>query len=234
MLQVIAYWALWVVVSPLTRLCFRIRSVNRPPSTGAYVLAANHCSLLDPVLLSSVMRRRLTFLMTVIHHRNPMLGWFYRLVRAIPLEVRGANRESLRAAHSRLEHGEVLSIFPEGGISRDGEPLLGNPGAVALVLAQKVPVIPVAIVGAYQVLPPGATLPRLRRVEIRFGDAITHAELAALGNGSRKARLGAATRRIMDAIAELGGKQSREMVLAEIHSDRKRRTGAGNEVPHSL
>lgn len=208
-----AYWALWGIVTPLVRLCFRMRVVNRPSSIGGYVLAANHCTLLDPMLLSCALRRRMSFLMTVIHYRSPMLGWFYRLVRAIPLAIRGANREPLRAAHSRLERGEVLGIFPEGGISRDGEPLLGSPGAVSLVLAQAVPVIPVAIIGGHQVLPPGAVLPRLRRVEIRFGDPISHEELAALGDGSRRARLVAATRRIMDAIADLGGHQSREAYL---------------------
>jgi len=212
-LNTVAFWVLWGILALMVRLCFRMRVVNRPPLTGAYVLAANHSSLLDPILLGSALRRRMTFLMTVIHFRSPLLGWFYRLVRAIPLAVRGANREPLRAAHSRLAHGEALIIFPEGGISRDGEPLLGNPGVVSLVLGREASVIPVAIVGAHEALPPGAALPRLRRIEIRFGDPISHDELQVLGNGSRKARLNAATRKIMDSIAELGGKQSRETYL---------------------
>lgn len=195
--------------------------VNRPKLEGAFVLVANHSSYLDPILLGVSMRRRMTFLMTVIHYRSPLLGWFYRLTRSIPLAVHGANRDPLRAARTLLGRGEILSLFPEGGLTRDGGLLLGSPGAVSLVMAQKVPIVPVAIIGANDLLPPGAMLPRFKRVEIRYGQPILPEELIGADEIPRKQRLARAKRRIMDTIAELAGSTSREADLEALLEARK-------------
>lgn len=173
------------------------------------MLVANHSSFIDPLLLGAGLRRRLIFMMTDVYYRSPRTRWFYRFFSAIPVAVRGGNREALRAARQTLDRGKVLMVFPEGGLSRDGLPFLGSPGAVALVLAKDVPVVPAAIVGAFDALPVHRTLPRPRRITVRFGDPIPAAVLAD-PNASRKERLTQATDRIMRAIAELHGVQARE------------------------
>lgn len=208
------YWAFWSGCRLILRLWFRVRIVGAPPSSGAYVLAANHTSFVDPLLVGSSLRRRVIFLMTEVVWRSRTLGWFYRWTRAIPLSVRGGNREALRAARTVLQQGRVVGIFPEGGLSRDGLPLLGSPGAVSLVLNENVPIVPVGIRGAGDALPPGARWPRPRRITVTFGEPILPAQLDALGGGDRRARLQAATRLIMDRIAALNGQSSREAVLA--------------------
>ena len=194
------------------RLATRMRVEGAPPS-GACVLAANHTSFLDPVLLGASCQRRVVFLMTEVIWRSPTFGWFYRWNRAIPLSTRGGNREALRAARSVLQQGRAVAIFPEGGISRDGLPMLGSPGAVSLVLNEGVPIVPVGIVGAGRVLPPGAAWPRFARVTVRFGEPITPAVLDELG-GDRRSRLRDATTLIMRRIAALTGHTAREDVLA--------------------
>ncbi len=113
-----------------------------------------------------------------------------------------------------LQQGRVLGIFPEGGLSRDGLPMLGNPGAVSLVLQENVPIVPVGIVGAHDAFAPGARWPRPRRITIRFGAPIAPAELDALGGGDRRQRLREATTTIMRRIAALTGHLAREDVLA--------------------
>ncbi|MEO6598099.1 MAG: lysophospholipid acyltransferase family protein [Planctomycetota bacterium] len=195
------------------RLWFRLRVEGAAPANGAYVLAVNHASFLDPLLVGTSVRRRVVYMMTEVVWRSPWLGWFYRWNRTIPLAVRGGNREAMRAARSVLQQGRVIGIFPEGGLSRDGQPLLGNPGAVSLVLNEGVPIVPVGIVGASAAMPLGAWWPRPRRITIRLGDPITPQELDAIGGGDRRGRLQAATRLIMRRIASLTGHESREAVL---------------------
>lgn len=208
------FWAFWLVVGGLLRIALGVRVENRPRLRGAFVLAANHASFLDPILIGAVMRRRVAFLMTEIIWRSPTMGWFYRWNRAIPVSARGRNREALRAARRVLQQGRVLGIFPEGGLSRDGGLLLGNPGAVSLVLGESVPIVPVGIAGAATVLPPGARWPRRRGVTLRFGAPVSPAELIAVAGGDRKERLQAATTSIMERIAALTHQQPREHQVA--------------------
>ena len=112
-----------------------------------------------------------------------------------------------------LRQQRLVGIFPEGGLTRDGGLLLGSPGAVSLVLNEGLPIVPVGIVGAAAALPLGAALPRLHPVTIRFGEPIMPAQLEALSQGDRKARLQAATAYIMARIGELTGQLPREREL---------------------
>ena len=210
-----AFWPFWAGFGGAMRLWFRLRAENRPPLGGSYVLAANHVSYLDPLLLGAVVPRRIVYMMTVTVWRSRTMGWFYRWNRTIPLAVRTANRDAMRAARSVLQQGRLLGIFPEGGLSRDGGLLLGNPGAVALVLQEGVPIVPVGIVGAERALPVGAWWPRPCQITIRFGQPITADELSALSQ-DRRIRLQLATKKIMAAIAELVGKDTRERELERL------------------
>jgi 1-acyl-sn-glycerol-3-phosphate acyltransferase len=208
-----AFWLFRTLFGGLLRLVFRIRVEGPLPPPGACVLAANHRSLLDPLLLGAAVPRRVVYLMTEVVWRSRWLGWFYRWNRALPLAARGGNREPMRAARLVLQQGRTIGIFPEGGLSRDGLPMLGMPGAVSLVVNEGVPIVPVGIVGAGDVLPPGAGWPRFRRVTVRFGAPITVDELAALG-GDRRDRLRVATKLVMQRIAALTGQEAREDTLA--------------------
>jgi 1-acyl-sn-glycerol-3-phosphate acyltransferase len=203
----------------LLRLWFRIRVEGSPPPAGACVLVANHTSFLDPMLLGAVVPRRIVYLMTEVVWRSRAFGWFYRWNRTIPISLRGGNRDAMRAARRVLAQGRVIGVFPEGGLSRDGRLMLGNPGAVSLVFQEGVAIVPVGIVGAYSAMPPGSFLPRPRRVTIRFGTPIEPNEFDALAAGDRRARLREATRLIMRRIASLTGDRAREDVVAEARSN---------------
>ena len=210
----VLFRAMRAAVRLTLRALFRWRVEGALPEQGGYVLAANHASYLDPLILGASVDRRVSFLMTETVWRSATAGWFYRWNRAIPLSARGGNREALRAARAVLQQQRVVGIFPEGGISRDGKLMLGSPGAVSLVLNEGLPIVPVGIVGASDALPPDASCPRLRPVTVKIGAPILPAELDALGGGRRE-RLQNATRLIMRRIAALTGQESREDVLAE-------------------
>lgn len=208
------FWPFRTLLWCSVRIWFRLRVENRPRMGGAYVLVANHASFLDPMLLGLALPRRVVFMMTEVHWRSPLLGWFYRWNRAIPLSARGGNRVPLRAARDVLRQGRLLGIFPEGGLSRDGELLLGSPGAVSLVLGESVPIVPVGIIGANRAMPVGAALPRPCKVTVRFGAPIEPEELAQLMPDDRKKRLQTATELIMQRIAALTHQVPREQQIS--------------------
>jgi len=203
----------------LLRVYFRYRTYNAPRLKGGFVLVANHSSFIDPLLVGIGVRRRLVFMMNDVFYRNPRTRWLYRLFRAIPVALTGGNRDALRSAREVLDRGEALVIFPEGGLSRDGQLYLGSPGAVALVLAMNVPIVPAAIIGAFEAMPVQGGFPRPRKIVVRYGDPIPASEFSSSG-GNRKERLGRATEKIMRAIAELGGQTAREDQLAALRGER--------------
>ncbi len=193
------------------RVYFRWRVVNVPKLEGGYVIVANHASFLDPIVVGAASPRGVSFLINAVSYRSPILGWFFRLFESIPVDLRGRNRESLRAARARLVGGAIVAVFPEGGITRDGGLLLGNPGAVALVLANDNYVVPVGLRGVADALPYGASFPRPKKIEVHFGDPISAAELMV--GDDRKQRLAQATERLMKEIGRLSGQTSREEEL---------------------
>jgi len=205
------FWAFRGLVRLTFWLFWRMRVDGAPPESGGYVLVANHSSFLDPLILGASVKRRVIYLMTEPVWRSRSTGWFYRWNRSIPLSTRGGNREALRAARDVLQQDRVVGIFPEGGISRDGKLMLGSPGAVSLVLNQGLPIVPVGILGASDVLPAGGGL-RPGRIRVRYGAPITPEEVAALGS-DRRTRLRETTRLIMQRIASLTDQTAREDVL---------------------
>ncbi len=186
----------------MIRLFYLHRVENAPDwrHQGAVILAPNHTSFADPLFLQAAVPRHLRFMMTEAIYRVPGMKWFFKLWDAIPVPdgdaVKvAAMKEALRAVRA----GQPLVIFPEGAIAQDGYLKAGNPGVVSLMVRTKVPVIPVAIIGAYQVFPYRANFPRAGRVVVRFGAPITAPE----GELDREA-IRRFTNVIMDAIHDLG------------------------------
>ena len=81
----LAFWLLWGFVRTAFAVLFRLRIEGAPPAGGAYVLAANHASYLDPAFVQLVVRRRVTFVMTEDFYRSKWGSWFYKLVGAVPI-----------------------------------------------------------------------------------------------------------------------------------------------------
>ena len=94
------------------------------PVEGPAVLVCNHVSFVDAVLLMAASPRPITFVMDHRIFAVPVLGWLFRLARAIPIAPQKDDPAVYEAAFERaarvLREGDLLAIFPEGGISRDG------------------------------------------------------------------------------------------------------------------
>ena len=172
---------------------FKVRGSGHIPLNGAAVLAANHVSFADAVLLMSAAPRPVYFLMDSRIFDKPLLGWVFRLAKAIPIAPKTENPALYEAAMQRAQEvlaaGDILGIFPEGGITRDGQlqPFKGGIMRVfdeAAAQGLQPPVLPVAIQnmwGSYFSRVDGAAMARpLRRgVWTRVGVHIGAAQRTA-------------------------------------------------------
>jgi 1-acyl-sn-glycerol-3-phosphate acyltransferase len=140
---------------PLRRgLGWRIEGLEHIPASGPALLAANHISLADPPAvgyLADLRGREARFLATSGLFRYPVLAGLLRRMGQIPVE-RATSRAaaSLAPAAAALDAGEVVVIFPEGGLSADLDPGRGRTGVARLARAAGVPVIPVGLWGTHR------------------------------------------------------------------------------------
>lgn len=143
------------------------------PLKGGALLCANHQSYLDPPLIGSCCPRRMNYLARKTLFDFWPLGWLIRWYEAIPLERDGLGIGGLKEALKRLQAGELVLIFPEGTRSEDGELQPLQPGFVALARRGRVPIVTVAIDGAFDVWSRRRRLPGLAPINIVVGDSIS-------------------------------------------------------------
>lgn len=142
------------------------------PNEGAIVLACNHLSNLDPVLLAVASPRPINYLAKIELFRVPVLGAMIHRYGAIPLRRSASDPEAIRLAEQVLEHQQVLALFPEGTRSKTGELKPFRFGAARMALKYNVPLVPAAITGTDKAMPTGAKFPRRVPVRIAFGAPI--------------------------------------------------------------
>lgn len=145
----------WIVVRALD-LAIRlfgtaqVSGAEKIPDGGA-VLVANHVSWLDPVVLLVAIHRhtgrRLRIVTLDSLFKAPVVGWFLKAGRHIPASTGPAARTTLRCATEALQAGELVLVYPEGGIPAPGQVLAAQPGVGMLAHRADVPVIPIASVG---------------------------------------------------------------------------------------
>jgi 1-acyl-sn-glycerol-3-phosphate acyltransferase len=153
------WWRLGlVVVGSLVRVLFRIRVIGaeRVPSTGPAIVASNHLSALDGVVLAVVVggdaRRMTRFLTGSEFFRKPQFGWALRLFRQIPIRRGTGDEGALDEAIKTVRSGALAGIFPEGLVNPqpDGGLQRGRTGVARIALAAKAPVVPVGIWGTHR------------------------------------------------------------------------------------
>ena len=200
---------------PLRRLWLDVDFEGRSnvASDGPVILAANHLSFIDSVLMMYSLHRRVTFLGKAEYLRSRATASLFPAAGMIPVDRSGRGvAKSLRYAEQRLAAGEVVGIFPEGSRSRDGRLHRGHVGAAHLALRTGAPIVPVGIIGTDSIQPAGKRLPDFRgKATLRFGSPID------LGPWAGRGRSGAVKREIteelMASIAELTGQQRTDEYL---------------------
>ena len=133
-------------------LCHRFHrlkgNLHTLPKHGAAVVVSNHFSGLDPFLLIAASHRPLRFLMAVEEYNRFGLKWLFKAVGCIPVDRKGRPERAFREARRMLEKGEVIAIFPHGGMRLDSEHNRKlKPGAVRLAQMVDCPIVPVRLDG---------------------------------------------------------------------------------------
>ncbi len=127
----------------------RVRGDHHLPTDGAAILVCNHVSFVDAVILGVLSPRPMVFIMDHRIFRTPGIGWFFRLVKAIPIAPQKEDPAAYEAAFERaravLNEGELLCLFPEGAITRDGKLQPFKAGIMKILETNPVPVIPAAL-----------------------------------------------------------------------------------------
>ena len=176
----------------LFRTLYRLRIEGREhvPAGGPLILVANHTSFFDAGILAAALPGRVAqqvfYLGLEWFFRHPVLAWWGRGMRVIPVDMDTYLVRALQASARVLRDGKILCVFPEGERSNDGRVRAFRKGTGILVRELAVPVLPVHITGSFEAWPRGRSLPRLHPLRIRFGPVIT-AEQLLKGDGPRGA-----------------------------------------------
>lgn len=202
-LRALFYWTIKTIAWPVTRLYVRLRVVgaDRVPRRGACLVVANHTSYLDAIVLGSAFPRRVRFLITRPIYAMWRLRWFYYMMGSIALAPDVPDRRALKEALGALRRGGVVGIFPEGQRMIDGNLGSAKAGAAMIAARSGAPVVPAAIIGAWEAMPVGALFPSPRPIRVVFGEPLTFPP--AEGRRPTREQLDAFAERIMRAIAEL-------------------------------
>jgi len=144
-------FVIWLLIHTLYRL--RTRGLDHVPAQGAAVLVCNHVSFVDALVLAGAVRRPIRFVMHHGIYRIPLLGFVFRTARAIPIAGRREDRAMYERAFAEmreaLDAGDLLCLFPEGGITCTGETGAFRPGILRLLEMHPVPVVPLALSGLW-------------------------------------------------------------------------------------
>jgi 1-acyl-sn-glycerol-3-phosphate acyltransferase len=200
-----------LLLAPLARLLFRPRVVGggNVPRRGAVIIASNHLSFIDSVVITLVAPRSVSFLakssyFTGTGFRGAVSRAFFTAVGAIAVD-RGAGQAAQDALNKGLEvlhRGDAFSIYPEGTRSLDGRLYRGRTGVAWLALTSGAPVVPVALTGTQNLQPVGSKRVRFAPVTVQFGTAL---DLTAFGPADSGRARREATDAVMAAIQTMSG-----------------------------
>jgi len=208
------YSVIHTVVAPTAKLIWRprVRGLENVPATGAVILASNHLSFADSLVIPIIVPRKVAFLAKSDYFTGPGLKgalsriWFEG-IGMLPVD-RDDPRAALGSLDTALEvlgRGEAFGLYPEGTRSRDGRLYRGRTGVAHLALTAGCPIVPVGLTGTPQLQPVGARLPRVVPVSVTFGEPIpVEGRFAGVPLGRARREL---TDEVMTAIQALSGQE---------------------------
>lgn len=190
-----------------------VKGLENLPVGRPFILAPNHASYLEHMLISSIIvpkiDKKLYFIAKKEHFEGvSQKSWhkiWTRYVGYIPIDRKKGGEKALKKAVSYLKKGEVIVVYPEGTRTLTGKIQKGKTGVARLALWSKVPVVPVGIKGTFEILPKGKMIPKLKKATLKFGKPLYFSKY--YNKPVTKKLLRAVTDTIMKKIAELSGQE---------------------------
>jgi 1-acyl-sn-glycerol-3-phosphate acyltransferase len=164
---------------PLLRLLFSVEyyGMENIPREGSVILAGNHPSYLDPVLVGLPVERTIYFMAWDALFKVPLLGWLIRKLGAFPVDIRkGKGESAYREAVRVLKEGLALGIFPEGQRSDQGPMGELRTGVARMAIETGAPIVPITIGGASRAWPKWKLLPKPAKIVVRYHAPIVISE----------------------------------------------------------
>ena len=152
----------------------QIEGMENVPDREPAVLACNHLSFIDSILLPINLPRPVYFLGKADYWDSWRTRWFFKGTGVVPVHRGGGEQgeASLRTGVEILSSGELLGIYPEGTRSPDGRLYRGKTGPVRMALEADVPIIPCGVIGTNKAMPTGAYVPKREPVTLRYGQPL--------------------------------------------------------------
>ena len=147
-----------------------VEGLENVPDEGACIIITNHISGLDPFVIGIPMDRTIYCLAKVELYQNALLVWIFNSLGFIPLDRHSTDTAAMRIVLKVLKNGHPLGISPEGTRSPDGEMLPFTHGATKLALHAQAPILPVAVYGTRELMPPGTNGFKPGRAYIKIGE----------------------------------------------------------------
>ncbi|MCS0636207.1 1-acyl-sn-glycerol-3-phosphate acyltransferase [Streptomyces sp. LP05-1] len=200
------------------RLMFRpqVECAENIPGTGPVILAGNHLTFIDSLVLSIICERQVSFIgkdeyVTGKGLKGRLMAWFFTGVGMVPVDRDGANGgvAALMTGRRILEEGRMFAIYPEGTRSPDGRLYRGRTGIARLTLMTDAPVVPFAVIGTDKLQPGGTGFPRPGKVRVRFGEPMEFSRYEGMDRDRYVLR--AVTDSVMAEVMRLSGQEYVDM-----------------------
>jgi 1-acyl-sn-glycerol-3-phosphate acyltransferase len=181
-----------------------VEGVENLPARGPVIIASNHESYLDFIVLDAALPRQPVFLAGEVFYRNPLLAWAFKRMHFIRVDRRHPRSgiATIRETAKSLRRGNLVVMYPEGSRSPDGLLRKAHEGIGLLAHLAEVQVVPVAITGTHEAWGKGVKRPKPYPCKVRFGEPMHFSRAAQAEDREVVAQT---TREIMGRIAELAG-----------------------------
>jgi len=187
----------------------KVSGLRNVPNVGPVIIASNHLSFSDSIFMPLVVPRKVTFMAKSEYFTSPGLKGFikkliFQALGQVPVDRSGGRRSeaAIRTGLNLLEVGQCIGIYPEGTRSPDGKLYKGRTGIARMAIDSGAPIVPVAMFNTAEIQPTGQIVPKVRRVEMVFGEPMYFQ-----GDSLDLAYLRKVTDEIMQGIQKISGQE---------------------------
>lgn len=198
------------IIPPIVKFFWakEIKGLQNIPKKGQFIIAANHVSYMDHFMMSLLiphLNRKIHFLAKKEHFEGFFKRAWHTYAGAIPVDREKGGKETLKWAIKALKEGKIIGVHPEGTRSPTGKLMKGKTGVARLVLKSKAPVIPVGLIGTFEILPKGKYIPTFKKATMNLGKPMHFSE--HYNKKINKKTLNEVTTKIMKEIARLSNQK---------------------------